>query len=465
MQIILDLIIHGHLETGETVIQNIIYWVSSGVSLLFFAMYLHQFVYMILGTVYNKKPKKPKNREFVQHKIGIVISARNEEKVIGHLIDSIYKNDYPRELYNIFVVADNCTDSTKQICEEKGCIVLERNDPEKIGKGFALNFLFSELHTNPEYADVIPDAYIVLDADNIIKPNYITEMNKVYDQGYEIVTSYRNSKNYGKNWITSGYGLWFLHEARHLNNSRMILKNSCAISGTGFLISTAVVKDYDNWKFFTMTEDIECATDFVTSGRKAGYASTAELYDEQPETFKKSFIQRERWAKGYYQVLHRYCGKLIKGFFGNFGCWDMFTTLFPALFVTLVCLIFFPTIAIVACAMREFNSALYAGQQFLMTLLMFYPIMFIIGLLVTITEWKKIKCSAIKKILYLFTFPLFMYTFIPIAVSAIFRFRKIVWKPIVHDRAIKIEDMDKPKISPGASGDTGTIPLDRPDKT
>lgn len=441
MNIIVDLIT-GNLSVAlqnATPIHCVIYWVSNVLSLIFFLMYIHQLFYLILGTLYHKKPKV---KDYKHHKIGIVISARNEEAVIGNLIDSIQKNDYPKDLYNIFVIADNCTDSTAKICKEKGCYVFERNDEEHIGKGYALNYMFTKLHTEDEYKDVVPEAYIILDADNVIKPNYITEMNKVFDQGYELITSYRNSKNFSKNWISSGYGLWFLHEARHLNNSRMILHTSCAISGTGFLISTNVVKDYDNWRFFTMTEDVECATDFATTGKKAGYCSTAEFYDEQPTTFKQSYVQRERWAKGYYQVLFKYSGKLIKGFFTNFSCWDMFTTLFPALFLTLACVLFYPVVAVIASTLGDFNSVLYALEQLGSTLFMFYPIMFLIGLLVTITEWKKINCNPVKKILYLFTFPLFMYTYIPVSIGAIFRYKKIVWKPIVHNENLSIDDMD-----------------------
>lgn len=441
MNLIIDLI-NGTLPTlqNQNVLHCVIYWFSNVLTLVFLFMYLHQWFYLILGTVYNKKPKK--NKEHKKHSVGIVISARNEEAVIGNLIDSIQKNDYPKDLCKIFVIADNCTDSTAEICRNKGCYVFERNDPEHIGKGYALNYLFTKLHTEDKYKDLAPEAYIVLDADNVVKPNFITEINKVYDEGYEIVTSYRNSKNFSKNWISSGYGLWFLHEARHLNNSRMILHTSCSISGTGFLISKKVIEEYDNWKFFTMTEDIECATDFATTGRKAGYCSTAEFYDEQPTTFKQSYVQRERWAKGYYQVLFKYSGKLIKGFFTNFSCWDMFTTLFPALFLTIACFVFYPVIAIIASTARDGANVLYALEQLGSTFLMFYPIIFVIGLLATITEWKKIICSPVKKILYMFTFPLFMYTYIPVSLGAIIRYKKIVWKPILHKENLTIEDME-----------------------
>lgn len=440
MGIIIDLIrgtLYSNLD-GQTTLHCVIYWVSNLLSLIFFLMYLHQWFYLILGTLYHKKPKK---KEYKQHTMGVVVSARNEEAVIGNLIDSLQKSDYPKDLYKIFVIADNCTDSTAQICRDKGCYVFERNDTEHIGKGYALNYLFTKLHTEERYKDIVPEAYIIFDADNIVKPNFITEINKVYDDGYELITSYRNSKNFGKNWISSGYGLWFLHEARHLNNSRMILHTSCAIGGTGFLISQKVVKEYDNWKFFTMTEDVECATDFATTGRKAGYCGSAEFYDEQPTTFKQSYVQRERWAKGYYQVLHKYFGKLVKGSFGNFSCWDMFTTLFPALFLTIGCLLFYPVIAIIASTMGDMNAVLYALEQFGSTLLMFYPIIFVFGLLITITEWKKIICNPFKKILYLFTFPFFMYTYIPVSVGAIFRYKKIVWRPILHNENLSIEDM------------------------
>lgn len=437
MQIIIDLITTGSIDSGSY-LHSIIYWVSNILSLIFFFMYLHQLFFMILGSLYHKKPKRPDAK---QHKLGIVISARNEEKVIANLIDSLQKNNYPKDLFNIFVIADNCTDDTKKICEEKGCYVFERNDLEKIGKGYALNYFFTKLHTEKEFSNLVPEAYVVLDADNVVKSNYLTEINKVYDSGYEIVTSYRNSKNFDKNWISSGYGLWFLHEARHLNNARMILNSSCSISGTGFLISKKVVEEYDNWKFFTMTEDIECATDFIVSGRKAGYAGSAEFYDEQPTTFKQSYVQRERWAKGYYQVLGKYWKGLVKGFFKNFGCWDIFTTLFPALFITLASVIFYPTIAVVASSMKDFSAVLYALESLCSTVLMFYPIMFVVGLLVTITEWKKINCSVGKKIFYLFTFPLFMYTYIPVSISAIIRYKKIGWKPIYHNANITIEQV------------------------
>lgn len=437
MQIFIDLIrYHGQIPLPST-LYAFIYFFSNIISLIFVLMYLHQFFYLIYGTF--RKFKLP-NKEFKLHKIGIVISARNESKVIGNLIKSIQANDYPKELYNIFVIADNCTDNTADICRELGCIVFERNDLGKIGKGYALNSLFNRLHNEKQFAPIVPEAYIVLDADNIIKPNFITEMNKVYDSGYEMVTSYRNTKNFGKNWITAGYGYWFLHEAKHLNNSRMALKSSCAISGTGFLISTDVVKEYDNWSFFTLTEDIQCSTEYAMTKRKIGYSGDAELFDEQPETLRQSWRQRERWAKGFYQVFGKNGRKLIGKALTNFSCWDILTTIFPALIITMLLIIGLPVCSVIGLCIGDYLSAGYAWVCLGLNFLYLYVIMFVIALLVLITEGKKIKTTRPRKIFHLFTFPFFMFTYIPIAISA--AFKKVTWKPIVHTANISIEDME-----------------------
>lgn len=437
MQLIYDLIVNkGHLIIPNG-FYGFIYFFTQIITLIFFFMYLHQFVYLIIGTF---KRVKIKDKQFNFHTIGIVISARNESKVIGNLIESIHASDYPQAMIKIFVVADNCTDNTAQICRDLGCIVIERFNTELVGKGYALNYLFTKLHTEDEYKDMIPEAYIVLDADNVIKPNFITEMNKVYDNGYDMITSYRNSKNFGKNWITSGYGYWFLHEAVHLNNSRMLINSSCAISGTGFLISTALVKEFNNWEFFTLTEDIQCSTEYALTGRKVGYCGTAELYDEQPETFRQSWRQRERWAKGFYQVFGRSGGKLIKGAFTNFSCWDILTTIFPALILTMSILIVLPICSIVALCIHDYANAWFALKSLLLNFGYLYIIMFVIALLVLITEWKKIKTPGYKKIFYLFTFPLFMFTYVPISIAALFK--KVEWKPIEHKAAVTIDELN-----------------------
>lgn len=139
------------------------------------------------------------------------------------------------------MVADNCTDNTAEISRQHGAIVYERFNNILVGKGYAMDYVFNKI--KDEQGDyTCYDGYFVFDADNVIDVNYVMEMNKVFDSGYKVVTSYRNSKNYDTNWITAGYSLWFIREAKYLNNPRMMIKTSCAVSGTGYLVDSSIIK-------------------------------------------------------------------------------------------------------------------------------------------------------------------------------------------------------------------------------
>ena len=420
-------------EPTQDILTNIVNIVNGALFLFFILLYLHQFVYLFVSVFRGKRALPPAGK---RHRLGIVICARNEEKVLGQLIESIRRNDYPAELVDIFVVADNCTDQTAALARSLGCIVYERNDPEKVGKGFALHYLFEHLHADPLYAERC-DAYVVLDADNILTKTYLTEMNKVFDRGYDLVTSYRNSKNFGENWIASGYGYWFLHESCHLNSARMTLGSSCAISGTGFLIARDVVKEYGNWEFFTLTEDIECSTEFALSGRKIGFAKDAMLFDEQPSRFRQSWRQREGWAKGFYQVFAKKGRRLMKEDIRNFSCYDILTTICPALLITLATLFFNTVCAIVGFSMGNVGAGLGALAHIGLYAVNMYLVFLLFGGITLLTEHRKILCPTWKKIFHLFLFPLFMFTYLPIALVALFK--KVEWKPIYHTRSVSVE--------------------------
>lgn len=406
------------------------------ISILFTLCYAYQFFYLFVGLL--KKPIKYKAER--QHRYAAVISARNESKVIGNLIASIKNQNYPGELVGIFVIADNCTDNTAETARNAGAVVYERFNKELVGKGYALDWFFDILKKTNENKY---DAFIIFDADNILEPNFIAEMNSVFDNGYRIITSYRNSKNYGENWLSAGYSLWFLREARYLNNARMLLNTSCAISGTGFLISSDIISKNGGWVHHLLTEDIEFTTDSVISGEKIGYCANAILYDEQPTKMKQSYIQRLRWAKGFYQVFRSYGTRLVKGIFnGSFSCYDMLMTLMPAMLLTLISVVC-NVIAIPIGILYNSPQLPLLLKTLLHTFAGFYAMFFVIGTVTTITEWKQIHCSNVKKILYLFTFPLFMLTYIPISIVALFK--KVKWEPIQHSVSKSFADICRDK--------------------
>lgn len=413
---------------------NTIVLLNFAIALLFFLCYLYQFAYIPISWF----RKLPEHREAQPHRYAVLISARNEALVIGQLLSSLRAQTYDQERITVFVMADNCTDETAQIARQAGAVVYERQNDQLVGKGYALDELMRCIER--DYADAPFDAFLVLDADNVLDRRYLEEMNKTFSDGYRVITSYRNSKNYGDNWISAGYSLWFLREAKYLNNARMAMGVSCAVSGTGFLFSREVIEACGGWRFFLLTEDIEFTVYNVLQGERIGYCPTAVLYDEQPTSFRQSFRQRLRWARGFLQVFHRYGGSLVKSsLHGCFSAYDMTMTTMPAMVLSLLGVIMNLTVCVIGLVtgntVMTRTGLMILGDYLLST----YLTVFIVGLIATITEWKQIYTSTKKKILYLFTFPFFMLTYVPIAFVALFK--KVSWKPIIHKESKSVEDI------------------------
>ena len=399
---------------------------------LFFACYVYQFVYIPIAWL----PRKKETLHAPMHRFAVLIAARNEEAVIGKLIDSIKAQSYPDRLVKIFVAADNCTDATAEAARSHGAEVYERYDMTRRGKGYALDFLLREIKLRGHGRF---DGYIVLDADNVLDRDFILHMNETFSAGHDIVTCYRSSKNYGDNWISAGYALWFLRESRYLNSARARLGSSCGVSGTGFLFSQAVLDAQGGgWPFHLLTEDIEFTIDNVTRGMKVGYCPDAIAYDEQPISFRQSWAQRLRWSRGYLQVFKKYGRALISGIFsGSFSCYDMAMSIMPAAVLTGLSIVVNLGAALVN--VLYYHEWGVLGVSALQTLVNLYLTLFIIGAITTATEWKSIHCEPAEKIFYVFTFPLFMLIYVPIVIPSLFV--TPVWTHIDHTRTLDVQQI------------------------
>ena len=401
------------------------------VTIIFILCYTYQALYLFLPLFVRNKTRVINDKT---NRYAILIAARNEEQVIGNLIDSLKNQNYPSDYVDIYVCADNCSDNTYDLVKKKGAIVYKRFNSVEVGKGYVLNYMLNKIkQTNRHY-----DAYLVFDADNIVDKDFIKEINRVYNEGYQAVTSYRNSKNYGDNWISAGYGLWYLHESAHLNASRMIINSSCAISGTGFLVSNELVENNGGWNYFLLTEDIEFSVDSVLKDIKIGYADKAVVYDEQPTSFKQSFNQRLRWSKGVIQVLNKYGLELIKkAFKGDFSSYDMLMNSAPAGILSFISLIVNSVYILDRFLINK--SLVYLFSSLFNVFLGMYLMLLAISLLTALKEWKNIYCANIKKIIYIFTCPIFMLTYMPITIVALFK--KVEWTPIAHTRRLNLNQI------------------------
>ncbi|NCB31510.1 MAG: glycosyltransferase [Clostridia bacterium] len=409
-----------------------ILWINSLLSFLFLTSYGYQFVYLLYALAHpgatapvrRQTSLVPSGRRYAA-----LICARNEEAVISGLLQSLKAQTYPADLLEVFVAADNCSDLTALVARREGATVFERFDSTRVGKGYALHFLLESLWA--QRGRLAFDGYFIIDADNRLAPDFVAQMDSVYAQGYRVVTGYRASSNYGDNWISAGYSLWFLRESRFLNGPRMGLGTSCTVTGTGFLVHPDIFIKNGGWKHFLITEDVEFSTDCILAGERIAYSPNAVFYDEQPVRFSQSWRQRLRWCKGYLQVLRHYGLRLARGMVAphGFACFDIIMSILPAL-----------SIGLIGCTLNlgyGLWAALWEGGSLQVLLGSFlggighmYATLYFIGLTVTVAEWKRVACSPFKKLLYTFTFPLFTFTYLPISIAALFQ--PVEWKPIYH---------------------------------
>jgi cellulose synthase/poly-beta-1,6-N-acetylglucosamine synthase-like glycosyltransferase len=406
---------------------------------LFTLCFAYQIVYVFVSLL----KKSPDTTAKADHRYAALICARNESEVICDIIQSIRMQNYPAELIDIFVVADNCADNTAEVAQKAGATVFVRNDAQFIGKGYALKHGFASIEA--QCGIDAYEAYFIFDADNVLDENYFKEMNKAFDRGALACTSYRNAKNFSSNWISAGYGIWFLREARYINQARYLLNTSCAVSGTGFFVSAELIKRNGGWKYHLLTEDIEFSVDTIINKVRISFAPDAVIYDEQPLRFRDSWNQRLRWSRGMYQVFAHYGAKLFLGEFANprgyrFACYDLLMTIAPAMLLMTTSLVVNLSVAVcgllgVAVAAPLVGTALWS---LLLSFFYFGTFMYVFGIITTITERRKIRGTRAQKIGYTFTFPLFVLTYIPIAITALFKTPK--WKPTHHSISVDVEE-------------------------
>lgn len=240
-------------------------------------------------------------------RFAIVVAAHNEERVIGELIRNLHELNYPKELYNIYVIADNCTDDTARIAEEKGAQVIERFNKVEKGKPYALEYAFNKIfNTGVSY-----DAVVVFDADNLVSTDFLMIMNAHLLKGEKIIQGYLDTKNAGDTWVTKSIYISYILTNRFLQIAKYNLGLTCALGGTGMCLSVDMLKKY-GWGMTSLTEDLEFQIKALLHNIKVTWAHDAKVYDEKPLTLMQSWRQRKRWMQGHTNVAGRYMGKLVR---------------------------------------------------------------------------------------------------------------------------------------------------------
>lgn len=265
---------------------------------IFFAItLLHSLYFLVTGLFAFFRSKIKVTETKPKTKFAILIAARNEARVIGNLVESLNKQDYPDKFYDVYTCVNNCTDNTLEVAKKAKSKIIDVKKKVK-SKGEVLLYAFDELK-NKDY-----DAYIVFDADNVVDSKFLSIMDNYYQSGYKFVQGRKDSSNIEANWISASYSLFYYMQNIFYNRARTRANMSATINGTGFMADKKFLEE--KFKPVTITEDIELSLICVLNDKKVVYADEAITYDEQPLEFKTSWKQRARWSFGIMQCAKNY---------------------------------------------------------------------------------------------------------------------------------------------------------------
>jgi cellulose synthase/poly-beta-1,6-N-acetylglucosamine synthase-like glycosyltransferase len=371
-----------------------------------------------------------------EKKFAIFIPAHNEEIVINGIVENLKHINYPKELYEVYVVADNCSDQTAATARNAGATVLERFDSKDRGKGHALKWAFQAVLFNKNKRNHY-DAAVIFDADNLVSKDFLLEMNNKLCSGFKVVQGYIDSKNPDDSWITMGYSLSFWNVNRLFQSARSFLGLSNEIGGTGFCMDVQVLKDM-GWEATSLAEDLEFTAKLVLNDIKVGWAPKAIIYDEKPLTLAQSWKQRRRWMQGFADVCSRYFFKLL----GKGIKEGSLTAIDCAIYTLQPYVLILSGIMLIIPIMNKlfFDAELFIiNTQLSPMLFVFIGILQLLLLPISLLVDKKLTWRAV---LYYPAYALFCLTWIPIAIEGVLKMKNKEWSHTLHTRRLSIQEVE-----------------------
>ncbi len=405
-------------------------------ALLFLALicYIPKFKCWVFGF---KKTEKLTNEK--KSKIALLIPAKNESECISPLFDSINNQTYNKSLFDVFIIVDNEQDETINIAKNKlhnASIVVEKNQKCKAD---ALDTAIKYIY---ESSLNIYDAYIVVDADNILTDNFVEEMNNALVTkadviiGKKLIKNWESTNKKHRTLFTNLSALTYTGLDTMGNKYKTTKGCALALCGQGMLLSKKFVDRYKGFPFKTLCEDVEVGVHAMLNDDKQFYYEHALIYSEEPVTHKEYNKRRYRWLKGYFDNNKKYRKALLKKTFGqgkivneNLHFLYDLTPVYFMIGTTAVALVTYLVNSIVLAIMK--SSLL--KESLLLTLLMFVIIYGMIALFnfVTVIEDKDTnKMSLSEKLKVVFLGPLITFEYVIIFFKTIRSDFKVNWEHV-----------------------------------
>ncbi|HBR02790.1 MAG TPA: glycosyl transferase [Ruminiclostridium sp.] len=394
-----------------------------GMALRMFGAYFFIIALFSLRKTAEYRTCKPKQR------FALLIPARNEETVIGELVQSLLKQDYPKELFDVYVIPNNCTDGTEAAARNAGAKIISLTKQVRC-KGDALHESIDRLMQG-HY-----DVFCVFDADNVADPQFLAQMNRAFCSGARVAKARMEAKNPYDSWIAGCYGLYFSTFNFFFNRARSNLGLSAKLVGTGFAVSCDFLREIGGWNTDTLAEDAEFSAQCALAGERVWWVPGAVTYDEEPNSFRLSMIQRRRWCSGIMQVAKIKLPQLLQSW--RRDTWPRTLDFIMFLFAPFV-----QSLSVIS-LLLSFGLALAGGAEAATDLLAVsagtaassYLGTTLLAAAVAYGSGHRDK-RIVKSVL---TFPVFMVSWIPLQVLSLFC-KTTKWHEIRHIRKIVIEDV------------------------
>ena len=314
-------------------------------------------------------------------------------------------------------------------------------DDEKRGKGYALEWMFNNIFDMEEenYS-----AIIVLDADNMVSPNFLNEMNIKLNNGHKVIQGYIDSKNPNDNWLTMSYSIAFWSNNRLFQLCRDNLGLSCQLSGTGFCLEIETLKKI-GWGATCLTEDLEFTCKLAMNDMRVVSAYKAVVYDEKPLTLRQSWNQRKRWMQGFADVSSRYFWKLIERFIfrKDFKSLDCALYSIQPIVITILGIVSVFNIGKMIISLFGIFGGHAISFKFRAIELMCLAYFIFQFILTPVMIYLDSKLSLKVFLYYIFVYPFYIVTWVPIAIQGIINKNKKEWFHTDHSRNVSIKELEK----------------------
>ncbi len=377
-----------------------------------------------------KKQEPIKNPE--NEKIAVLIPARNESASVGTLFECLSAQTYPRELFDVHVIVADENDATLEMARERGFITHVAAD--QACKSDALDFCLQKILARNAYEYA---AYIIIDADCALEPNYIEEMNNALVSGADIICSKKKVKNYffgtRRECTMSACCnaiIWTLID--NMGNSYKSAKGyPCFTVGTGLMLRANVIRDKNGWPYkATLTEDMELMHEAAIDHRKFFYYAPAVLYMEEAKKLSVTNKRRRRWMTGVADAERIYRRKAIE----NCSFEERYyTSSLNHIYGYIGTSVAFTLIMAVLCVILAFGgNSLWSTALALAAVgfAVIYLSFFVMTVIAVLADRENIKLSVPRKIALTFIHPLFYMQYIFIVGKALLLPGKRKWEAI-----------------------------------